>query len=172
MAQSVSLQSSSSVTRLLFGFIAGFVATLIFHQIGLLLLRFVGMTPNMPYNMNSVPPFAVPQFISLSFWGGVWGIIFVLIVPRPQSGWLLDRRHHLRRDLSDSNRLVHRAPAEGSAGSRCLPGPRHLYRADSQWPVGARDGAISELDAGIGRSQVGNVMNNDRSVIKPIAGAD
>ena len=34
MTQSVSLNSSSSVTRLLFGFIAGFVATLIFHQIG------------------------------------------------------------------------------------------------------------------------------------------
>jgi hypothetical protein len=81
MAQSVSLQSSSSAARLLFGFIAGFVATLIFHQIGLLLLHFVGMTPNMPYNMNSVPPFGVPQFISLSFWGGVWGIIFVLVEP-------------------------------------------------------------------------------------------
>jgi len=61
--------SASSAARLLFGFIAGFVATLIFHQIGLLLLHFVGMTPNMPYNMNSVPPFGVPQFISLSFWG-------------------------------------------------------------------------------------------------------
>jgi hypothetical protein len=81
MAQSVSLQSSSSAARLLFGFIAGLVATLIFHQIGLLLLHFVGMTPNMPYNMNSVPPFGVPQFISLSFWGGVWGIIFGAIFP-------------------------------------------------------------------------------------------
>jgi hypothetical protein len=81
MAQSVSLQSSSSAARLLFGFIAGLVATLIFHQIGLLLLHFVGMTPNMPYNMNSVPPFGVPQFISLSFWGGVWGLIFVLVEP-------------------------------------------------------------------------------------------
>ena len=92
MAQSVSLQSSSSAARLLFGFIAGFVATLIFHQIGLLLLHFVGMTPNMPYNMNSVPPFGVPQFISLSFWGGVWGIIFVLVEPylvrSPGGYWL------------------------------------------------------------------------------------
>ena len=92
MAQSVSLQSSSSAARLLFGFIAGFVATLIFHQIGLLLLNFVGMTPNMPYNMNSVPPFGVPQFISLSFWGGVWGIIFVVIEPylvrSPGGYWL------------------------------------------------------------------------------------
>jgi len=81
VAQSVSLRSSNSATRLLYGFIAGFIATLIFHQIGLLLLHFAGMTPNMPYNMNSVPPFGVPQFISLSLWGGVWGIIFVLVEP-------------------------------------------------------------------------------------------
>ena len=46
----------------------------------------------MPYNMNSVPPFGVPQFISLSFWGGVWGIIFVVIEPylvrSPDGYWL------------------------------------------------------------------------------------
>ena len=64
-----------------FGFIAGSVATLVFHQIGLLLLHFIGMIPGMPYNINSVPPFSVPQFISLSFWGGVWGIAFVLLEP-------------------------------------------------------------------------------------------
>jgi hypothetical protein len=79
MAQSISLQSSASATRLLFGFIAGFIATLVFHQIGLLLLHFVGMTPGMPYNMHRVAPFGVPQFISLAFWGGVWGIVFVLV---------------------------------------------------------------------------------------------
>jgi hypothetical protein len=78
MAQSVSLRSSTSATRLLFGFVAGFVATLIFHQLGLLLLHFAGMTPGMPYNMHRVAPFGVPQFISLAFWGGVWGIVFVL----------------------------------------------------------------------------------------------
>jgi len=90
MAQSVSLQSSASATRLAFGFVAGFVATLIFHQIGLLLLHFIGMTPGMPYNMNKVPPFGVPQFISLSFWGGVWGIVFVLVepwLPRSRGGY-------------------------------------------------------------------------------------
>jgi hypothetical protein len=81
MAQSVSLQSPPLATRLLSGFIAGFVATLIFHQIGLLVLHFLGITPGMPYNMNPVPPFGLPQFISLSFWGGVWGIVFVLAEP-------------------------------------------------------------------------------------------
>jgi hypothetical protein len=46
------------------------IATLIFHQIELLLLHFAGMTPSLPYNMNSVPPFGMPQFISLSGEGG------------------------------------------------------------------------------------------------------
>lgn len=79
MAQSLSLSTRTiSPTRLLFGFIAGFIATLVFHQIGLLLLHFAGMTPAMPYNMRPVPPLHVPQFVSLAFWGGVWGVVFVL----------------------------------------------------------------------------------------------
>src|SRR5436190_19983751 len=28
------------------------------------------------------PPFGVPEVLSQSFWGGVWGIVFLLIVPR------------------------------------------------------------------------------------------
>jgi hypothetical protein len=78
MAQSISLQSWNSAIRLLAGFVAGFLATLVFHQIGVLLLHFAGLTPNLPYNLRPVPPFRVPQFLSLAFWGGVWGIIFVL----------------------------------------------------------------------------------------------
>jgi hypothetical protein len=78
MAQTLSLQPSSAAARLLFGFVAGFAATLVFHQIGLLLLHFAGVTPSLPYNMRPVPPWHVPQFISLAFWGGVWGIVFVL----------------------------------------------------------------------------------------------
>jgi hypothetical protein len=79
MAQSVSLQSSAFGARLAFGFIAAFFSTLVFHQIGLLLLHYAGMTPNLPYNMHPVPPFRVPQCISLAFWGGVWGVVFVLV---------------------------------------------------------------------------------------------
>lgn len=77
--QSLSLQSSTSATRLLFGFVAGFAATLVFHQIGVLLLHLAGLTPNLPYNMHRVLPFGVPQFVSLAFWGGIWGIVFVLV---------------------------------------------------------------------------------------------
>jgi hypothetical protein len=93
MAQSISLQSSSSAVLLLFGFIAGFIATLVFHQIGLLLLHFAGLTPRLPYNMHSVSPFHVPQFVSLAFWGGVWGIVFVLVeaaIARSPGGYWID----------------------------------------------------------------------------------
>ncbi len=81
MAQSVSLTASTSGMRLLLGFVAAFFATLIFHQIGVELCHLIGLTPNTPYNFDAVPPFHVPAVISLAFWGGVWGIVFVLVEP-------------------------------------------------------------------------------------------
>jgi hypothetical protein len=56
-------------------FFAGFVATLVFHQGMLALLRGIGATPRAPYVMLPTPPFGVPQVVSLAFWGGVWGIV-------------------------------------------------------------------------------------------------
>jgi len=79
MAQSLTLQSSTYVSRGLIGFIAGFAATLIFHQVGVLLLHQVGVIQNFPYDLHPVPPLHVPRFISLAFWGGVWGIAFVFV---------------------------------------------------------------------------------------------
>ncbi|MBV8889270.1 MAG: hypothetical protein JO038_07365 [Alphaproteobacteria bacterium] len=67
--------------RIVFGFIAGFLAVLVFHQIGLGILHLIGITPGTPYATAAVPPFGVPQFLSLAFWGGVWGIVFVLAEP-------------------------------------------------------------------------------------------
>jgi len=81
MAQSASLTSSTSGMRMLLGFVAAFFATLIFHQIGLELCHLIGLTPGTPYNFKGVPPFHVPAVISLAFWGGVWGIVFVLVEP-------------------------------------------------------------------------------------------
>ena len=65
--------------RLLSGFIAGFFATLIFHQLVLALLWYVGLAPFRPFSMAATQPFRVPAVFSLAFWGGVWGCIFVLI---------------------------------------------------------------------------------------------
>ena len=55
-------------------FIAGVLATLIFHQGLLGLLHIAGATPVVPYNMAATAPLGVPQVLSLAFWGGIWGL--------------------------------------------------------------------------------------------------
>ena len=61
--------------RIVKPFIAGFIATLVFHQGVLALLHAAGATPRAPFVMTPAPPFGVPQVLSLAFWGGVWGVV-------------------------------------------------------------------------------------------------
>lgn len=65
--------------RLVLGFVAGFLATLVFHQIAVSILWAIGIAPFGPYPMGATAPFGVPAVISLAFWGGVWGIIYALV---------------------------------------------------------------------------------------------
>ena len=65
--------------RLLFGFIAGFFAVLVFHQLTLAVLWIVGLAPFGPFSMTATQPFGIPAVFSLAFWGGIWGILFALI---------------------------------------------------------------------------------------------
>src|SRR6185503_21256274 len=73
----------------LVAFVAGFLATLVFHQPVLWLLHLAGVTERMPYNMKPVPPFGVPSVISLAFWGGVWGIVMIAAIGRTKAFYLL-----------------------------------------------------------------------------------
>jgi hypothetical protein len=66
--------------RILFGFIGGFVATLVFHQIALWLLHAAHYVDRAPWSMKPVPPFGVPSVISLAFWGGVWGAVMIALL--------------------------------------------------------------------------------------------
>ncbi len=68
--------------RILLAFIAGFLATIIFHQIALAALHAAGFTTHGAWSMRPVPPFGVPSVISLSFWGGVWGMIMIPVIDR------------------------------------------------------------------------------------------
>jgi hypothetical protein len=61
-------------------FIAGFFSTLIFHQGLLLLLSISGLVPAISYNLKPTEPFGVPSVLSLSFFGGLWGILLWLVV--------------------------------------------------------------------------------------------
>ncbi|MDD4976064.1 MAG: hypothetical protein PHY93_17040 [Bacteriovorax sp.] len=56
-------------------FWAGFFATLIFHQGLFLILNKTGLVPFPAYNLTPTAPFGVPNVISLSFFGGIWGIL-------------------------------------------------------------------------------------------------
>jgi hypothetical protein len=55
-------------------FVAGFLATLIFHQGLFGLLYLAGIVPVPPFNMGPVPPFGAPAILSLAFFGGLWGL--------------------------------------------------------------------------------------------------
>lgn len=55
-------------------FVAGFLATLIFHQGVYALFYLAGAAPQPPFDLAPTAPLGVPAVISLAFWGGLWGI--------------------------------------------------------------------------------------------------
>lgn len=55
--------------------LAGFVATLLFHQGVLAILHGAGATTRKPWVMAPTNPLGVPSVVSLAFWGGLWGIL-------------------------------------------------------------------------------------------------
>jgi hypothetical protein len=63
-------------------FIAGTLAVPLGHQIALWLCHTAGLIDRAPFSMAPTEPFGVPQVISLSFWGGVWGLILGLVLLR------------------------------------------------------------------------------------------
>lgn len=78
--------------RLLLGFVAGALATLVFHQLTLALLWGAGVAPFGPFSMAATAPFGLPAVLSLAFWGGVWGVLFGLMeryFPRGGSYWVM-----------------------------------------------------------------------------------
>jgi len=80
-----------SPIRLALGFVAAFVAVLVFHQGMVALLHALDLVRNAPYATQAIAPFGVPRVVSLAFWGGVWGIVFVLAepyFPRGAKYWL------------------------------------------------------------------------------------
>ena len=71
-----------SLTLLILGFIAGFLATLIFHQGLWYVFNQTGVIPpdRPAWVTDSIPPFSVPAVLSKAFWGGVWGLALTPIL--------------------------------------------------------------------------------------------
>ena len=63
-------------------FAAGALAVPLCHQMVLLMLNAAGFIDRAPFGMEPTRPFGVPTLISLSFWGGVWGVLLMLLIGR------------------------------------------------------------------------------------------
>jgi len=75
-----------ALVPLILAFIAGALAVPVFHQILLWILHAAGIVPMAPFNMERTKPLGVPTIVSISFWGGIWGVLFALTLPRWFSG--------------------------------------------------------------------------------------
>ena len=70
----------------IYGFVAGFIAVPVFHQVLLSLLHAVQFAPFSAFDFHATHPLGVPVVFSFSFWGGVWGVIFAFTLPYFFSG--------------------------------------------------------------------------------------
>jgi hypothetical protein len=86
------MTQKAALSRFAFVFIAGFVSVLLFHQGMLALLHAITFAPRAPYSTIPTQPLGIPQIWSSAFWGGIWGLIWlVAIAPRfrqEKSYWL------------------------------------------------------------------------------------
>jgi hypothetical protein len=84
--------SASPLQLLLLGFVAGALATLLFHQSAWYLLVEAGVVPpdRPAWPMQAIAPLGVPSLISKMFWGGLWGAGLALVLARVEGAayWL------------------------------------------------------------------------------------
>jgi hypothetical protein len=83
---------SNTIAKIAAGFIAGALATLIFHQGMYALMQMAGLPlQGKPWNIAADPAaFGLPRLLNLTFWSGLWGVLFAYLyhsLPSGQ-GWL------------------------------------------------------------------------------------
>jgi hypothetical protein len=71
------------------GFISGAASVLLFHQGAFALVHALGLTPRTPYSMQPTSPMGIPQIWSITFWGGVWGVLLAATLARLQGRRLI-----------------------------------------------------------------------------------
>ncbi|MHC1727941.1 MAG: hypothetical protein AB9866_18390 [Syntrophobacteraceae bacterium] len=141
--------TTSFAARLISGFIAGFCATLIFHQLTLWALWGAGLAPFAPFSMAATKPLGVPAVISLAFWGGLWGIVFKLVEGKfPQNNGYWTAAFLFGALLPSAVALLVVLPLKGRpmGGGRHLPLLVTAILINGAWGVGA--GLISRMLSG------------------------
>ena len=73
---------STLSTRLALGFGAGFLSHLVFQGAFGSALYAAHILPSLPFSLAPVPPLGVPRTLSLSFWAGLWGVLYAGLEPR------------------------------------------------------------------------------------------
>src|SRR5262245_15773975 len=79
----------STSARFVLGFVAGFLSHLIFQGAFASVLYAAHLLPVLPWSLVPVPPLGVPRSLSLGFWAGLWGVVYVLLERRltARLGW-------------------------------------------------------------------------------------
>jgi hypothetical protein len=88
----MTMRDDSLGRDLALGFVAGALAVPTFQQFMVFILTHAGMIHGTLYSMKPVAPMGVPTIVSQSFWGGIWGLVFVAIlhwVPNARPIWLV-----------------------------------------------------------------------------------
>lgn len=70
------MSQAPKISQFITAFIAGFIAVPVFHQSLLALLYAVDFSPVAPYQTIPTQPFGLPKLLSLSLWGGIWGLVW------------------------------------------------------------------------------------------------
>ena len=79
----------SPAARAALGGLAAALSVVIFHQGMVAALHAGGLLANAPYNLAPYGPLRVPYLADLCFWGGLYGVLFGLALPRlPRPLWL------------------------------------------------------------------------------------
>lgn len=78
--------SGTSLKGIIFGFIAGAIATVTVHEAINYALLQAGLFPRVPWSMEPAAGFGIPQLVSDAAWGGLWGVIFALILGEVPKG--------------------------------------------------------------------------------------
>ena len=83
-----SIMSANPFARVAAAFVVGGLAVLVVHQPVVALLHALGSTPITPYSLRATRPWGIPEFLSRSFWGGMWPIPIVWVLDRLPRGWI------------------------------------------------------------------------------------
>ena len=126
---------------LVLGFVAGFLSHLIFQGAFGSVLYAASLLPALPWSLAPVPPLAVPSSLSLGFWAGLWGVVYVLLEGQLTAllGWwaggLVFRRRKLDVTTGVDALIAIRCRTLRRLRASALYKPRCGCRYCEAWPI-------------------------------------